>query len=196
MNAIPTSAEAGRLAALLSAELMRGERVLWQGMPDPRRLRIGLVAWIFAIPWTLFALAWTGIALAAYLSSIDSQGSSIASWGWIMPLWGTPFIAVGLWMMYAPLKTISEARHTLHALTNARLITLTAHGEKKVKSVSIAHTGPVTCTEKRDGWGSFSVETGSHKDSEGDRVTDRFEMTGIADVTRLHRQFLEARDGL
>ncbi len=192
----PPSPEATRLSALITAELARGERILWQASPDPAKMRRGFVAWIFAIPWTLFALAWTGIALAAYISGSQSQGVVVASWGWIAPLWGTPFIAVGLWMMYAPIKVIRHARHTLHALTDARLITLCAAGGKTVKSIALNRTGPVTCTEHRDGWGNLTVETGSHKDSEGDRTTDHFRIDAVPDVARLHRLFIEARNTL
>ena len=182
-----------RLESELRRELAAGERILWQAMPDPRRLRLAYTIWIFAIPWTLFSLAWTGFALKIYLTTFDSQTDNAAWWAWIAPLWGTPFIAVGLWMMYQPFKITADARYTVHALTTKRLVTLTTRKSRLVKTVSLDRLGPISCTEKADGWGTISIETGSHKDSDGDKVTDRFEITGVPEVAKLHRLLLETQ---
>lgn len=187
---LPLSA---KLDAELRRELATGERVLWQAMPDPRRLKLAYAIWIFAIPWTLFSLVWTGIALSAFLSALGSQSGNVAWWGWIGPLWGTPFIAVGLWMMYQPFKITVDARYTVHALTTQRILTLTARKDRVVKTVSLNRLGPISCTEKPDGWGTISIETGSHRDSDGDKVTDKFEIPGVPDVAKLHRLLLEAQ---
>ena len=185
------------LSAKLDAELRRvltiDERILWQAMPDHRRLRLAYAIWIFAIPWTLFSLAWTGFALSIYLTTFESKTDNAAWWAWIGPLWGTPFIAVGLWMMYQPFKITAEARYTVHALTTKRLVTLTIRKDRFVKTVSLDCLGPISCTEKADGWGTISIETGSHKDSEGDKVTDKFEITGVPEVAKLHRLLLETQ---
>lgn len=177
----------------LRRELAAGERLLWTGTPDPRRMLIVLGMWIFAIPWTLFACAWTGIAFSVYLSSIGSEQGSVAYWTWIFPLWGTPFIAVGLWMMKKPLDILEDAKHTIHALTNERLITLTMRKGREVKTASIRKLGPVRYKEKGQGWGDLYAETGSHIDGEGDRITDRFEMVAVPEVATLHRLLIEAK---
>lgn len=176
----------------LRRELTAGEHVLWQGMPDPAKMRMVFVIWLFAIPWTVFSLGWTGIALSVALQSLTTD-QGIGWWSWIFPLWGTPFIAVGLWMMRWPLMILADAKNTIHALTNQRLITVTKRKGRQIRSASIAKLGPVKYTEKRQGWGDLSAETGSHIDSDGDRITERFEIVGVPDVARLHRLLLEAQ---
>jgi hypothetical protein len=178
------------LDAELRRELAAGEHLLWQGTPDPKKMLVVLVMWLFAIPWTLFSLAWTGLAFTAYWSGLSTQ-PEIAWWGWIFPLFGTPFIAVGFWMLNQPLNILARARSTVHALTDRRLITLQVGKHREVKSVAIQQLGPVSVKEKRGGWGDLSAETGSHIDSDGDRVTDRFEMVSVPDVARLHRLLMD-----
>lgn len=182
-----------RLDQELKRELATGERILWQAQPDPGRMKIVFTMWLFAIPWTAFSLAWTGIALGAYLSVFGTEQAHIGWWGWFFPLFGVPFIAVGVWMLSRPIVALLDARHSIHALTSERLLTLTARKQRSVKSVSLRKLGPVSRKESADGWGSLSVETGSSVDSDGDRVTDRFEITAVPDVARLERLINEIR---
>jgi hypothetical protein len=178
----------------LRDDLMAGERVLWHGVPDPKYLNRAFAMWLFAVPWTAFALGWTGIALTVYLSTFnDTTASWARAWGWIMPLFGTPFIAVGGWMLYQPIRLRAEAGRTVHVLTDRRLLSVTTGRARTSKSVDLAKLGPVTIKEHANGWGDLSVETGSSVDSDGDRRTDRFEMTGVPDVTRLKKLLLEGQ---
>ena len=185
-------AQAIQLNAELRRELTAGEHVLWEGIPDPNRMLVVFAIWLFAVPWTLFAMAWTGIALTAFWSSMET-GQGLGWWGWIFPLWGTPFIAVGLWMMNKPLAVLADARHTIHALTNRRLITVTIRKARQVKTASVKKLGPLRYKEKQEGWGDFFAQTGSHIDSDGDRVTETFEMVGVPNVAKLHRLVGEAQ---
>jgi hypothetical protein len=196
MDHLTTSSRNLQLESELRKELLTGEHVLWKAMPDPARLRLIFAMWIFAIPWTLFSLVWTGIAIAAYLSTFAESATHLSGarwWGWIGPVWGLPFIAIGFWMLGKPLIVRADARYTLHALTNTRLITLTQRKTREVKTVSLTKLGPISIAEKSNGWGSISVETGSHVDSDGDRITERFQIDGVPDVARLHRLLLEAQ---
>jgi hypothetical protein len=183
-----------RLNTELRRELATGEHILWEGAPDPGRMRVVFAMWLFAIPWTLFALAWTGLAFTAFWTGMTTQ-QGLGWWGWIFPLWGTPFIAVGLWMMNKPLEILADAKHTVHALTNQRLITLTIRKGRAVKTAPIKKLGPLRYKEKQGGWGDLSAETGSHIDSDGDRITEKFEMVGVPDVAKLHRLLIEAQQG-
>lgn len=193
MDNISVPTEPIRLDTELRRELTAGEEILWTGIPDPKRMLFVLTMWIFAVPWTSFALAWTGIAFSAYLSGIGLENGDVAYWGWIFPLWGTPLIAVGLWMMKKPLDLLDDAKHTIHALTNQRLITLTIRKGREVKTASIAKLGPIRYKEKRQGWGDLFAETGSHIDSDGDRITDRFEIVAVPEVEKLHRLLIETK---
>ena len=182
-----------RLDHALRAELGAGERIIWSGRPDPKRMFFVMWAWLFAIPWTLFALAWDGIAWTVFFSGTLSQADDFSYWVIIMPIFGLPFIAVGVWMMWQPIARLSEAAQQIHALTNQRIMTLTLRGNKQLKSVNLATMGPISRKEKRDGWGNLKIETGSHRDSEGDRVTDLFELVGIPEVAKLERLLREAQ---
>lgn len=194
MNTQMLSPEAGRLERELRRDLAPGEDVLWLAMPDPKRLNIAFGIWVFAVPWTAFSLLWTGIALTAYLSSFGQANVGGAPWwGWIFPLWGTPFIAVGVWMLHQPFKIRADAAHMIHALTNRRLLTLTHRKDRTIKSVELSKLGPMKLKERADGVGDLSVETGSSVDSDGDRRTDRFEIIGVPNVARLQRLILEQR---
>jgi hypothetical protein len=194
VDATNTLPESVRLEHELRRDLASGEQILWQAMPDPNRLNLAFGMWLFAIPWTAFSLAWTGIALYAYLSSFGQPDVGGAPWwGWVFPLFGTPFIAVGIWMLRQPFTIRADAAHTLHALTDRRLVTLSHRKVRTVKSVELKKLGPMILKERADGVGNLSVETGSTRDSDGDRVTDRFEIIGVPGVARLQRLILEQR---
>ena len=148
--------------------------------------------WLFAIPWTAFSLAWTGIALFAYLSTFARPDMAGARWwAWVMPLFGTPFVAIGGWMLYQPIRLRAEAGRTLHVLTDRRLMSVTLGRTRTTKSVDLGKLGPVTVKARANGWGDLSVETGSSTDSDGDRRTDRFEIVGVPDIARLQRLLAE-----
>ena len=179
-----------RLDAALRRELLTGERILWSAQPAGRRLAAGLLVWVFAVPWTAFAIAWTGFAGgAAWFTETRTATTSIL--GVVFPLFGLPFIAVGLWMLAKPLQAMGDARRTIHALTDRRLMTLSLARGRTLKSVLINQIGPIQRREGRDGWGSLTIETHSSYDSEGARQTETFNVAGVPDVARLERLLLE-----
>lgn len=181
------------LDGALRQELAAGERILWFAMPDPKRMKVVFWLWAFALPWTLFALFWEGVALTMMVAGSVKNDPNFSWIMMIFPIFGLPFVGIGLWMMNKPLAALADARNQIHALTDKRLMTLTLRKGKHLRSVDITKTGPITRKEHADGWGNLTVETGSHTDSDGDRVTDRFEMVGIPDVAKLERLLREAK---
>jgi hypothetical protein len=181
-----------RLRAALQAELAPGERLQWNGRPDPHRLKAEFAVWAFAIPWTVFSCVWTGIAASPWLAGPPSDG---IGWGFgiAFPLFGLPFILVGFWMLRIPLASRTAARQTIYGLTDRRLIRVTAGKTRKVESVRLDRMGPIHCTTSADGWGTVSIQTGSHVDSDGDRVTDRFVAAAVPEAERLHRLIVAAQ---
>lgn len=178
------------LAALLRRELTAGEHVLWQGQPASKRMLAVFALWGFAIPWTAFALFWEGMALMPWFAP------AVPSWmqwsfGIAMPLFGLPFIAIGFWMLWQPIRLMRKAGDTLYVLTDRRLIRLVAGPTTEQTSVFVDRIGPIEKSEGRDGWGSIRVQTHSRLDSEGDRVTEKFEVNAVPDVARLHRLIVE-----
>lgn len=178
------------LEAALRGELAPGEQVLWRASPDPRRLKSAFGIWFFAVPWTVFSLVWTGLATMPWLAGPPKDAMG---WGFgiAFPLFGTPFILVGLWMLYKPIQIRREAASTLYGLTNRRLIRVVDGRTRKTEFVSLDRMGPISSKIGKDGWGTLSIQTGSHVDSDGDRVTDSFEVAGVPQVSRLQRLIVE-----
>ncbi len=174
------------LEAALRAELSAGERLLWSARPNPMRMRFVFWAWLFAIPWTLFSLVWTGFAAMIFASGATSDAADFSWWFIVMPLFGLPFVAIGGWMMWEPVRLLLEAQSQIHALSTQRIMTLTLRGGKRLNSVDILKLGPIKRSEKRDGSGNLTIETGSHRDSDGDRITDKFEIYAVPGVAKLH----------
>ena len=185
--------ERARQRALRGA-LLPGERILWQGRPGPGAARAAFLVWLFAVPWTAFALFWIGTALAGSLAAVGENGGG---WSWAtlaFPLFGVPFVAVGAWMLALPFRAARIARATDYVLTPDRLVSFQTGDETVVRSVDLDRTGPMTVKRRADGSGTLVVETGSHLDCDGDRATDTFRIEGVADVARLERLLLEARN--
>ncbi len=182
------------LDAILRRELMSGERILWSGQPNPKKLYAAFGMWLFAIPWTVFALFWEGMASMMLWSPGTKTPDAISyTFGIVFPLFGLPFIAVGFYMLAMPFKAIAKAKRTVFALTDRRVLSVTAGKSRETASVMIDQMGPFKVKAGSDGYGSLSIQTGSSIDSDGDRVTERFEIMGVPDVSRLEGLLLEQR---
>jgi hypothetical protein len=144
------------------------------------------------VPWLLFALFWEGVASSMMVAGLVQNDPNFSWWMMIFPIFGLPFVAIGVWLVNKPLAVLADARHQIHALTNRRLITLTMRKDKAIKSIDIAKTGPVSRKERADGWGSITIESGSHRDSDGDQITDRFEFYCIPEVVKVDRLLRDA----
>ena len=191
MNLAIDPADTGRLRAALNDELITGETLLWSARPDPRRMLVVLWFWAFAIPWTLFALFWEGMALTILFFGFAKADSSFSWFAIIFPIFGLPFVAVGCWMLWKPVAALLDAREQIHGLTDRRIMTLTMRKDKKLISVDRGKLGPIYRKEKLDGWGNLTIETGSHRDSDSDRVTDKFEIYGVPEVAQLEHLLRE-----
>ena len=170
---------------------LNGEPVLWAARPDGKRQRIAFLIWLFAIPWTVFALFWESMALMPWWASTNAPPGIAWTFGIAMPIFGIPFIVIGLWMMWMPFAAIRKAPNTIYALTEKRLVSLVMGKKTEVRSVPMAGARQITRTEGEDGWGNLSIVVHSLVDSDGDRVTEKFEMIGIPDVAGLERRILE-----
>ncbi|MCW1381459.1 hypothetical protein OLX02_01350 [Novosphingobium sp. KCTC 2891] len=183
----------GELTEILRRELLPGERLLWQARPDPARLRKVFAVWLFAVPWTAFALFWEGMTLLPWLAETRTPDGIRWTFGLLFPLFGLPFVAVGAGLLAVPVIALRKATRTIFGLTDRRILRLTAGRQREAKSVMIDQMGPVDVRAGADGWGTLRIETGSHVDTDGDRVTERFEVGGVPDVSRLEGLLLELR---
>lgn len=181
------------LESILRRELMPGERLLWSGRPDPSRLRAVFAIWFFAVPWTAFALFWEAMALLPWMASSHTPLGIQWSFGIIFPLFGLPFIGIGLGMLWMPFKARRKAAQTIYGLTDRRMLRVTAGSKRESASVMIGQMGPIDVTADADGYGNLRIQTGTHIDSDGDKVTDRFEVFGVPGVNRLESLLLEQK---
>lgn len=186
-------ADTSHLRAALDDELVAGENLIWSARPDPRRMYVVFWLWAFALPWTLFALFWEGTTLSMFVYGLTNADPNFRWFIGIFPIFGLPFVGIGCWMMWKPVGTLLDARQQIHGLTNRRIMTLTLRSDKKLVSADLKKIGPIHRKEKGDGWGNLTVETGSHIDSDGDRITEKFEVYGVPEVANLERLLREAQ---
>jgi hypothetical protein len=188
-----TTPPAPELDSILRRELMPGERLLWSGRPDPARLRAVFAIWFFAVPWTAFALFWEAMALLPWMASSHTPLGIQWSFGIIFPLFGLPFIGIGLAMLWMPFKARRKAAQTIYGLTDRRLLRVTAGTRRESSSVMLDQMGRIDVTADADGFGTLRIQTGTRLDSDGDKVTERFEVSGVPGVNRLESLLLEQK---
>jgi len=145
------------------------------------------------VPWTAFALFWEAMAFLPWMASTHTPPGIQWSFGIIFPLFGLPFIGVGLSMLWMPFKARRKAAQTIYGLTDRRLLRVTAGARRESASVLISQMGPIDVTADADGYGTLRVQTGTSRDSDGDKVTERFEVFGVPEVNRLEGLLLEQR---
>jgi hypothetical protein len=179
------------LEQTLRRELIAGEHLLWRGQPRPHKLTRGFGIWLFALPWTAFALMWETFAFLPWVTATKTPEFIQWSFGIVFPLFGLPFIVVGLWMLWAPIRALRRAGKTAYALTERRLLRVVEANGIKVDSVLLHQIGPIDRREDAQGFGDLRIQTHSTVDSEGDRTTERFEVLGVPGVARLERLILE-----
>jgi hypothetical protein len=179
------------LQAALKSQLVTGERLVWSAQPHANRLKSGFFLWIFALPWTVFALFWESMSLLPWFGNTKSPDQVISIFAIIMSLFGLPFILVGLWMLWTPIKAMRQARFTAYGLSNKRLFRVVIGKSCQITSVILFQIGPMTRKQSTDGIGNLRIQTHSRIDSEGDRTTESFEILGVANVAQLERLILE-----
>jgi len=192
---ISTPALPTQIKQALTAALVASERVRWAAQPSARRMTAAFGIYLFAIPWTAFALFWESMAVIPFFAAgPDTPMLMKYGFGIVFPLFGLPFIAAGAWMLYQPIRAMRKAARTVHAVTDRRVMTLVVDGGVESRSVFVDRIGPIERKQARDGWGSLRIETHSRIDSDGDRITERFEMIGIPDVARVEQLLIKGQN--
>lgn len=179
-------ADENQLLPLLKRELGLGERLLWAGQPDARPVFYKSFAiWLFAVPWTAFAVFWEFMALGGWLSDAAPRDAATLGAGIVMPIFGLPFVLIGIGMLSAPWLAARSMRRTIYGVSDRRLVSVSKGWSLKVRSAEIGKTGPITRAERANGCGSLVIETHSRIDSDGDRITDKFEFVEVEEVAKL-----------
>ncbi|MDQ7826594.1 MAG: hypothetical protein RDV48_27575 [Candidatus Eremiobacteraeota bacterium] len=172
-------------------EMESGERLLWCGQPDAKRLAMQtLPLFIFAIPWTLFALFWETMACAACFGSMGKSGAGAGPglFALIFPLFGIPFVLIGLGMLSSPYWAYKNALKTLYAVTDRRAFIVAPAswgGSKTVNSYRDEDIGNIERTERADGSGDLIFAREQYTGSRGSRGTRSIGFYGIPAVRKV-----------
>lgn len=171
----------------LTAELSSGERVLFAAMPDWRaEWGQHLVVVLFGIGWMsicvpMAILVWAdalGIALPNVKGGMG-PGMSI-----FFSLFMIPFLLIGSGFLIAPILAARAARHTVHAVTDQRLINLVGGNKPKSESFKLDTINFIKRRDRKDGSGTLQIGYGVEKDSEGDPRPLTTSWPGIPDAQR------------
>lgn len=170
----------------LIAELSAGERLIYAAMPDWRAELPGNIGiFLFGLFWSSIAFTFFGVSAASLLGIhqmvSDGKPSGLGLQIFIF-LFSLPFVAIGLVCLAAPFVGVSQARRTVHALTDQRLINLIAGKSDKVESFKLETINFIKRWDGRDGKGTLSIGYGVEKDSDGDPRPLTTSWPGIPDI--------------
>jgi hypothetical protein len=129
-------------------ELVKGERLLWSGRPDPHRLFARSDA--FLVP---FSLMWGGFAIFWEVAVI------LEGWGFGV-VWGIPFVAFGLYLIAGRFFVKARRRRRTHyAVTDRRVLSVEDGGATRAAFLSSIPT--VNARLRDDGSGSVTFGNSS-----------------------------------
>jgi hypothetical protein len=132
----------------VTPQLSHGERLLWAGRP-----RQGIFFQpqdVFMVP---FSIAWGGFAIFWTYTAWRS-GAPI-----FFVLWGTPFVAIGLYMMVGRFFSDAKARaKTFYAVTDQRILFVRGDSSSRqmVTSIDLKTVGDISFGQNPDGRGSIT----------------------------------------
>lgn len=150
--------------------LLENEKVVWTGRPAPMaaarkegaKLVMGLLFLGFTIYWTL----------------VESGGNQI------FQLVGVVCGVVGLWIASRPVRTYFRAGRSYYAITDRRVLIITAGGGYDTTSLTIKDIDDVRRTDNSDGTGNIQLRQPGAHGKHGTRSTVEFTdgLWGIRDV--------------
>jgi hypothetical protein len=131
-------------------DLLAGERILWQGQPDPHvifapgdRLLIPL-----SILWGGFAIFWEASVLS---DRGQDQGAPL-----FFVLWGIPFVAFGLYFIFGRFfYKAYRKRRTSYAVTSRRVLILTMLRRRQLQAAFSDSIPAIAKSIRADGVGSL-----------------------------------------
>jgi len=95
-----------------------------------------------------------------------------------------PFLAIGVCCLAAPLVGILKGGNTVHAITDRRLISVSAGLFKGADSYPLAGVNFIKRKDRRNGSGSLQIGYGVTHDADGDPRPLHVDWSGIPDVQR------------
>lgn len=120
------------------------ERIAWKGRPGGGRpLALRLFEFLFSIVWLGFAIFWTVTASAN---------------GGLFGLFGVPFIVIGVWALSRPLRENLRARRVYYAITDRRILIVTAGRRMRVNSITADAISDYERIDRGDGRGDIRLK--------------------------------------
>lgn len=169
---MPPMPVAQMLTHRLSKELAAGEHIVWSGQPDAWMSMSS--KWV-AIP---FGFLWTGATLGgAIYASQHGDDIGIAV--------GLLFACIGLYMLSTPAIDYLDAKGTLFALTERRLLVVRKSG-RHIQSLARSGIRQVERAE-RNGRVTLRIPTRLVSDGDGGQTIDYVELHGIREADRVFR---------
>ena len=168
-------------------ELDPGERLLWSGVPSARGTAVS------ALPLTFMGILFTGFA-AFWIASAASATSSFSGDGFpgaIFPLFGVPFLLIGLGMLFGPLWAYRGAKSTVYAVTDKRVMVITAANTVGVRSFTPDDIGDIVRVEGPDGSGTLRFGAAANLAVRGGARLSLGVFVGIPEVRRVEQLIRE-----
>lgn len=126
--------------------LQPSEKLAWRGRPSPgRAMRLDILHFFIGLFWLTFSIFWVVMA-------------SVAG---AFALFGVPFVLIGIWLVSTPIRNLLRAGRTYYAITNRRVLIVTAGSRIKVRSLGAHDIGDNERSDRGDGTGDIRLRKGA-----------------------------------
>ena len=161
-----------------------GERLLWQGAPEPGLKMAPLMVFL-----SLFGVPFLGAGVAVFASGLHQaaqlDSASGVGFGLFLTVFGLPFIAMGAGLVFGPwYAALTAHRKVRYALSDRRAYIAKSWWNHTLESYRIRPDEPVELVQGRNDTVWFHV--GDEVDSDGDRATRRAGFENIADGRKVY----------
>lgn len=143
-NLIP---RAGNALTVFQTELLREEKILWAGQPEPKLFGAGD---LFFVPFGLFFFGFSVFWVLGASGLL--YGQKLSAFG----LLGIPFVLAGCYMLFGRYFVKSwKQRNTYYAVTNQRVLVLCTVPNRSLQAVFINEIATLNKTVGADGIGTI-----------------------------------------
>ncbi|MCK6625603.1 MAG: hypothetical protein L6R45_10560 [Anaerolineae bacterium] len=183
---------------LIQIELRPGEKLLWSGRPEPKRLaRQGgnVVMVVFGLVFIGFAVLWLSSAIMPSLEVLNTPLPEATQTEWMItllaPLFSLPFLLVGLGLMSVPYWAYRQAFKTMYALTDQRAMIIVNGKTLLVSSYSDKDIGDIEPVERSNGRGDLIFASELVRGRGSTSYTRKIGFIGIPDVRMVEQLMLD-----
>jgi hypothetical protein len=166
---------------LVNDAISPGEKLLWSGRPNPKRVMMqldSLILVVFSIPWTAFALFWVYAAAGFKIPDFSKAGFEV-----LFPLFGVPFVLIGFGLMFSPLWKYLKAKQTIYVITDKRcLIIVNNPRAKRVEVILPQEMGNFEIKERVDRTGDLIFARENYVNQNGQSNVKQNGFWGIPEV--------------